>query len=238
MAQSRKPKLSRRAKAVQASSGGHELISKLPRNIREEIDLANRYPMRQNLLLDLANMRDDGEVWFWQRWGREIRPELNRDLFRLREELRGVWNKPRDGSADIILMDWLAWRPSRAHLEEYKYSIFPAFVHSSFYNPFHCSVDAARLVPDSESIRANLIQGVFEHWPNFKICANPDCAAPYFIAKRKDQTVCDAEVCKAEKQRQHALNWWRENRAKKPQKEAVGKTIKEGSKANGTGKAR
>ena len=39
-------------------------------------------------------------------------------------------------------------------------------------------------------------------------------AAPYFVAKRKDQTVCDAEVCKAEKQREHALKWWRANRAK------------------------
>ena len=60
-----------------------------------------------------------------------------------------------------------------------------------------------------------LIQGVFEHWKNFKICANSDCVAPYFIAKRQDQTVCDAEICKAERQREHMRKWWNENRAKK-----------------------
>ena len=64
-----------------------------------------------------------------------------------------------------------------------------------------------------------LIQGVFEHWKHFQFCANRDCAAPYFIAKTKDQTVCDAEMCKAEKQREHALKWWRENRARSDNKE-------------------
>ena len=83
-----------------------------------------------------------------------------------------------------------------------------------------------------------LIQGVFEHRRQFKYCANPDCSAPYFIAKRKDQTVCDAEVCKAEKQRQHALKWWNENRAKRGKAEAVGKSTKKRSKDNGPVKAR
>ena len=210
MAQPRKPKLSRRARGAWASTGDRELWSKLPTDIREEIDLVEGYPLRQNLLLDLVNMRDDGELWFWQRWENVIRPELGRDLFQLRAGLRHVWNKPSDGSVDIILMNWLAWRPSPAHLKRYEHSPFPPYVYPSFYSAFHCSIDAARLVPDSESIRANLIQGVFEHWPNFKTCTNPDCAAPYFIAKRKDQTVCDAEICKAEKQRQHALKWWNE----------------------------
>ena len=83
-----------------------------------------------------------------------------------------------------------------------------------------------------------LIQGVFEHRRQFKYCSNPDCSAPYFIAKRKDQTVCDAEICKAEKQRQHALKWWNENRAKRSQTEAVGKSTKKRSKDNGPGKTR
>ena len=238
MAQPRKPKLSRRARAAWASRGDCELWTKLPTDIREEIDLVEGYPLRQNLLLDLVNMRNDGELWFWQRWKNVIRPELGRDLFQLRAGLRHIWNKPSDGSVDIILMNWLAWRPSRAHLEKYKYGIFPAFVYSSFFSPFHCSIGAARLVPVPEFIRANLIQGVFEHWPNFKICANPDCAAPYFIAKRKDQTVCDAEICKVEKQRQHALKWWNENRAKKSQKEAVNRPTKKGSESNVTREAR
>jgi hypothetical protein len=217
MAQARKPKLSRQAKAAWASSRDRELWAKLPTEIREEINLAKGYSLRQNI----------------------IRPELGRDLFQLRAGLRHIWNKPNNGSEDIILMKWLAWRPSPAHLKAYQCSPFPDFVYPSFYNPFHCSVEAARLIPDSETIRGNLIQGVFEHWPNFKFCANPDCAAPYFIAKRKDQTVCDAGICKAEKQRQHALRWWNENRAKKSPKGDVKKRqTKKASKGNVTHKTR
>jgi hypothetical protein len=83
-----------------------------------------------------------------------------------------------------------------------------------------------------------LIQGFFENSRHFKHCANSDCVAPYFIAKRKDQKVCDAEICKAERQRQHALKWWNENRAKKSQKKAVRKTTKKGGGENVARKTR
>ena len=87
-----------------------------------------------------------------------------------------------------------------------------------------------------------LIQGVFEHWGHFRYCANSACAAPYFIAKRRDQVVCTDEICKAERQRQHVLKWWSENRAKNSQKQGkpVGKLTKKpkGSKKNVTRKAR
>ena len=73
-------------------------------------------------------------------------------------------------------------------------------------------------MPDSTALRPMLIQGVFEHWGRFKNCANSDCVTPYFIAKRTDQTVCNAEICKAEKQREHARNWWNANRARKEKK--------------------
>jgi hypothetical protein len=237
MAQSRMPKLSRRAEAVWVSPTDDrfmESMKDLPGGLYAEIHLAQMYPFRRRLLLDLVNMRDDGEKWFWQTWERAVRPELGADVLRLRDELRTIWEDRRGNWANAILNSWLAWGPSPAHLKLYKNCPLP----HPYYGPFHCFVDAGRLVPDPASMRPGLIQGVLEHWPNFKHCANPDCAAPYFIAKRKDQTVCDAEICKAEKQRQHALNWWRENRAKKPQKEAVSKTEKKGSKGNVTRKAR
>ena len=83
-----------------------------------------------------------------------------------------------------------------------------------------------------------LIQGVFEHCRLFKFCANPSCVAPYFVAKRRDQTVCDAGECKAERKREHALKWWNENRSKKSQKKAVSKRTEKGSGKNVTRKAR
>ena len=239
MAQSRKPKLSRRAKAVWADRGDQRFNSELPGDVSEEIQVEEEYPLRQRLLLDLTNMRNDGLEWFQWRWQFKIRPERDKDISRLRNELRAVWKDPRGDDAYNILMKWLAWRPSREHLRVYKNTPWIIqWVNPKHYVPFYCDVEAARLVPDWGTVRAMLIQGVFEHWRNFKICANADCAAPYFVAKRKDQTVCDAEICKAEKQRQHALKWWNENRAKKSQNETVSKTAKKGSKDNVTRKAR
>ena len=80
---------------------------------------------------------------------------------------------------------------------------------------YTCSIKAGKFVPNFSSLRAMLIQGILEHWQHFRFCSNPSCLTPYFVAKRKDQTVCDTEICKAEKQRQHALKWWSANRAKK-----------------------
>jgi hypothetical protein len=112
----------------------------------------------------------------------------------------------------------------------------------SGYVPFGCWLPMRCLIPDTRSIRPMLIQGVFEHWGHFRYCSNSVCATPYFIAKRKDQVVCNAEICKAERQRQHVLRWWNENRAKKNPKQGkpVAKLTKKekGSGKNVTRKAR
>lgn len=41
-----------------------------------------------------------------------------------------------------------------------------------------------------------------------KVCANPDCTAPYYLAKRKDQRFCARGECTAYAQRQYTLKWW------------------------------
>ena len=40
------------------------------------------------------------------------------------------------------------------------------------------------------------------------VCGNPDCPAPYFLRKRKDQKYCERGSCSAYAQRQYALGWW------------------------------
>src|ERR1035437_2265458 len=118
-------------------------------------------------------MRDDVLEWFWSRWEFKIRPERNSDISRLRDELRSVWKKPKGNNEQIILMDWLGWRPSREHLRIYKNSPWVLqWVKPIHYVPFECDVENGGFVPDRGAIRAMLIQGVFEHWRNFKLCAN------------------------------------------------------------------
>ena len=213
-------------------------------------------PLRQRLLLDLANMQgESGVKWFCRKWASKLPlqwPETPHQLTAIRDELRGIWrmsnakrlsfdtwsiegaesHAPPDILASQILTEWLSWRPLRETTQ--------GTVPGDEYIPFICWIRSRQFVPDWRALRPMLIQGVLEHWGHFKYCANSDCASPYFIAKRKDQSVCDAEICKAEKQREHARRWWNENRAKKIQKPAkvASKPPKKGRGKNVTRKAR
>jgi hypothetical protein len=55
------------------------------------------------------------------------------------------------------------------------------------------------------------------------VCLNPDCPVPYFTKKRRTQKICEEGDCVAWAQRQYAIKWWRENRAKKSGKKKVKK---------------
>ena len=126
----------------------------------------------------------------------------------MRDELRTLWrallSPDKDWFRPGILIEWLEWRPSREESKNYV---------GGNYQPFFPSIPARRLVPDTSCLRPMLIQGVFEQWHLLKHCANPVCLSPYFIAKRRDQLVCNAEICKAERQREHARKWWNANRS-------------------------
>jgi hypothetical protein len=48
-------------------------------------------------------------------------------------------------------------------------------------------------------------------WADFlRYCANPDCAAPYFIAAKRDQKYCHTE-CARPTQRESKRRWWAKN---------------------------
>ena len=235
-----------------------QLTTVIDRGLRTYPDfiLSIFYPLRQRLLLDLANMQgESGVKWFCGKWASKLPlqwPEMPDQLAAISDDLRSIWhtsnakrlslgawsmgdvelNTPPDFLASEILTEWLSWRPS----PETRQRTVPR----DEYIPFICWIRSRQFVPDWQALRPMLIQGVLEHWGHFKLCANSDCASPYFIAKRKDQTVCDAEICKAEKQREHARKWWNENRSKKAQgKTNTGNnTAKKGSKGNVTRKTR
>ena len=233
LAQTRQSKISSPVHKARSSRsrphGAH--VEEFVRSSEEKRLLARTLPVRRELLCDLANTKPEPDrvKWFQEKWHGRIREESLRDLIELGEEIRGVWKRPRIEGAEKILDKWLAWRPLGTTFRKYEQSEIerPDAVKARDYLPFECSIGAGRLVPNWVHLRAMLIQGVLEHWKNFRFCANPDCAAPYFIAKRKDQSVCDAEICKAERQRAHARKWWHENRGKTshPQKHSAGKRI-------------
>jgi hypothetical protein len=177
---------------------------------REDFDAADEallsltYPCRLLLLSEIANLRDEAAAAerFWKKWGETfmVEPKSKKALLEIRDQLREIWQAPTSGASEVIVKDWLNRREGE-----------PGVL-------FKCSIKLSKFVPELWSLRAMLIQGILEHWEHFRLCANASCAAPYFVAKRRDQTICDAGDCKAEKQRQHALKWWRANRAKSPSK--------------------
>lgn len=227
--------------------------------------------MRKEMLTDLANLRDRTAVdWFWRQWEECFKPESPADLINLRDQLRVIWQAndldsyrgveltPELMQPTLILNKWLAWQPSSEFLADLnKWENREADDERDFgefdlvesdkadeepYLPFECSIVSRKLVPNFTSLRAMLIQGVFENWGYLKQCQNPQCLAPYFIAKRRDQSVCDAGVCKAEIQRERARTWWNANRAKqasgKNQKQAANRQPQNRSKRDVTRKTR
>lgn len=252
MAHRTKPKLSSRgALLLQRARSGKAKFNELADVIDEVMPFLS-YGARREVLVDLANARGEkGIEWFWRKWKNGFRPETTEDLVELGDDLRRVWmflnmdDTPRSQDYPArILNKWLAWHPTSEQLEgayreweeQFREGIRLLGIDETTtyqYVPFLCSTKVDRLIPNPNCLRAMLVQGVFEHWSHFSYCANSDCAAPYFIAKRKDQTVCDAEVCKAEKQREHARKWWNENRAKN-----VSAKKAKGRLRDGTGKTR
>jgi hypothetical protein len=50
-----------------------------------------------------------------------------------------------------------------------------------------------------------------------RVCGNPECEAPYFLARRKDQRQCGNDKCTAWAQREWSLDWWKETGYKRRQ---------------------
>jgi hypothetical protein len=243
-----------------------ELVSRSYRD-REQllIDLAN---MREERGIEWFNQKWAPKLWPEMPHAlTEARDDL-RKVWQLSNAVRLkaiTWrigdaesHNPPELWANAILNKWLSWHPTADQLQAYeaeqsrrsegKYETLGVDHYSgsrwilpSGYLPFSCWLPTRTLLPDIRSMRPMLIQGVFEHWGHLKYCVNPNCVSPYFVGKRTDQLVCDAEICKAERQREHARKWWNENRAKRGSERAKrpeDKTAKKGRKANVTRKTR
>ena len=216
---------------------------------------------------DLIELRDElREIWRSDRALSERVASGFRDLEHLTPASVATAHPP----ASYLLNKWICWRPSTEQEETLKSLIRKQFLATAdtpvarrtieaFFGhpadastlfsgqpwwdviaPFSCSLVSRRLLPEPRNLRAMLVQGVLEQYGRLKYCANSQCVSPYFIARRKDQTVCDAEICKAERQREHARKWWNKNRAKRAQDETKtgSNTAKKGGKGNVTRKTR
>jgi hypothetical protein len=81
-----------------------------------------------------------------------------------------------------------------------------------------------------KNLPGQILTGILEHWPKMARCANPECPAPYFFAKRSTQVYCERGECTQYALRKKALKWWEENRGKGSKKQKASKKRNRGGK--------
>jgi hypothetical protein len=181
------------------------------------------YMRRRELLIDLANLHDEGYDWFRRKWARHQNIPTKADVIKLRNELREVWQFSLESNLhQRIVASWFYWRPSSSVAG-------PANASSIAGMPMWIPVLATgTIVPVFDSLPAQLVQGVLEHYGRFGTCENPNCPARFVLVKRFDQKYCERGECTVYAQRQYALKWW--NRE--------GKTLREQKSRKAKGKRR
>jgi hypothetical protein len=165
--------------------------------------------LRDQLMLDLANLDPTGCNNFWQQ-----REWLDREpsgaLLQLRDELRGSWgNLSAANEIDSTLRRWLGGELAKIGR--------PAFVP---YDPVNT------MEPNPWNLRVTLAFAVINNFPKLGVCSNPKCPRPYFLRSRAGQKFCNRKACLAYGQREQKLKWWHEHRGAlggRPRKNLGGK---------------
>jgi hypothetical protein len=170
--------------------------------------------VEEHLLLELVNLHDAGVGRFlqgpfpqkerMQEWGALFTDETERSVLEARNDLQELWDAKTPATRkEEILTGWLRRGPADFLLPRWNgrtLSLFPNYV----------------------NLRALLFIGIVHRSARFARCHNPDCPAPYFLAKRRSQKFCERGDCTAYAQRKYALKWWnnegRERRAKRSRK--------------------
>jgi len=168
---------------------------KANRDAFQEIEAHEIRDYDRKLLLELANLRDDG----WQRFSKRFPSDFkDRSMFELRNDLRLIWERTvSDKRSNSILDAWLRWSTQARE---------PSLV----LLPWVPDIRTGRLLPDWQNLPARVVMAVLEHFQRFRKCGNPECAAPFFIAKRTSQRFCELGECTRYAQNQYALKWWKE----------------------------
>ena len=162
---------------------------------------------QKSLLVELANLRDDGmeRLRHHAKFTLWLPSVPDTHLLGLRNALRALWSG--EPPERVKLLDSLALAlPSD-----------PGRIDTPHWIP---SFDEGHMVPNPYSAYAQLIQTVLDQHTHFGVCGNPGCPAPYFLKKRKDNRHCEQGPCTAYAQQQHALKWWNKEGNKRRSKRA------------------
>lgn len=168
---------------------------------------------------ELANLRDDHKAVraFESRWGPLTKPPemADPDFYKKfpAEMLKGLGGGLPIGFRDTLREAWKtdpAWLDEMQDISEIPNSLVR--IHDSvarqMLSTWEFRNGRIAIIPDNlwTSICVLFLR---DHAAGRTcICANPDCANPFFLKKRGTQKYCEAGPCVAHAQRQYALRWW------------------------------
>jgi hypothetical protein len=202
-----------------------------------------------NLLRDLANVKDGGLGHFRATWNRFYARYTERDLLKLRDELRMLWSKkygrvhPKPLSEAFessprlqvslrtasLYRVWLSCPD--VPLEGFICEHWLGLEKNSWLVVWRSGEKQIRANP--RSLPAVLAWACVFHANHLFICRNIDCPAPYFIASRRDQKFC-TEECASPAKKAAKLRWWHKNHRMKHENAKGSKSEKRGGKHDGT----
>jgi hypothetical protein len=169
-----------RAHAKALRHGREELFSTVDEEMRE---------FRQNVLLYLANVEnlDSPKI---ARMMAQFEVKSSAMIANAQADLRSIWTRSMPALDKQRIVDaWTDAATKQAGL--------------------HAWLGAGRLEFDYASFPGQFIEAILENWWRFEVCANPECPARYFLARRSTQRYCERGECTRFAQRRHALTWWR-----------------------------
>ena len=204
-------------------------------------DLAASHPARmKELLVDLANLRDDGLTRFRKKWKSLLQFYRGEDVLARRDELRLLWTvelwtyrikqEPH--------RSFHQWRDSlpadfAVPLTEHNRSLYDEWVEigEGLLGPLEqhiCnhwlilkgvrfevewSENRKAVVATGRTLPPNLVRACVQVAKRFGYCRNLQCAAPYFLASRRDQLYCSSD-CAWPAKKAAKLKWWHAHRGK------------------------
>jgi len=153
---------------------------------------------QQALLRTIANIHQDAfDTLSGTKWRGQFGLILDWQVSNLQDDLRTLWCPDTPiVLKEATLKDWLR--------EEISFNVF----RGKKYFPFTPSLHRGEILPDPRNLTLTLAFAVLRFHRRMKMCANKECPAPYFIAKRKDQKYCERGDCTAEAHRAHARKYW------------------------------
>jgi hypothetical protein len=171
----------------------------------------------KKLIIDLANLHDEGIPRFRRTYERSFPGLAEEELLTKRDELRLLWQKVN--RLDPLVIPARTGKLWNKHRVYGSHTPLPAYILEDWIrldrgNGWRVRWDdkVKRIYPHTGSLRAILVMACLEHGDRMRYCQNEDCVAPYFISRRKDQKFCSNE-CAAPSHRESKRRWWTENRS-------------------------